>query len=57
MPKLKIVMEHLTTADGVDFVLSQGPNVAATITPQHLIFNRNGEDSVVAVVVVGEGHE
>ena len=40
-PKLKIVFEHITTSDAADFVLSQGKNVAATITPQHLLFNRN----------------
>ena len=40
-PKLKLVLEHITTADAADFVLAQGDNVAATITPQHLLFNRN----------------
>jgi dihydroorotase len=40
-PALKIVFEHITTADAVDFVNASGPNVAATITPQHLILNRN----------------
>lgn len=40
-PSLKIVCEHITTADAADFVLSQGEQVAATITPQHLLFNRN----------------
>lgn len=40
-PKLKVVFEHITTSDAADFVLSQGKNVAATITPQHLLFNRN----------------
>ncbi|RUO74751.1 dihydroorotase [Pseudidiomarina sediminum] len=40
-PKLKLVLEHITTADAVDFVVSQGENVAATITPQHLLMNRN----------------
>jgi dihydroorotase len=38
---LKIVLEHVTTADAVDFVSEAGPNVAATVTPQHLIINRN----------------
>jgi dihydroorotase len=38
---LKIVLEHVTTADAIDFVLAAGPNVAATVTPQHLIINRN----------------
>ena len=40
-PALKIVFEHITTADAVDFVIARAPNVAATITPQHLILNRN----------------
>jgi dihydroorotase len=40
-PALRIVVEHVTTAEAVDFVKSQGPNVAATITPQHLLYNRN----------------
>ncbi|MFT6407317.1 MAG: dihydroorotase [Arenicella sp.] len=38
---LKIVFEHITTADAADFVLSGGKNLAATITPQHLLLNRN----------------
>jgi len=38
-PELKIVLEHITTADAVDFVNSG--RVAATITPQHLMINRN----------------
>jgi dihydroorotase len=40
-PALRIVFEHITTADAVAFVESAGPNVAATITPQHLVINRN----------------
>ena len=40
-PTMKIVMEHITTSDAADFVLAQGNQVAATITPQHLMFNRN----------------
>jgi dihydroorotase len=40
-PALKMVFEHITTADAADFVLAQGPNVAATVTPQHLHINRN----------------
>jgi len=39
-PQLKTVMEHITTSDAVEFVLS-ADNIAATITPQHLLFNRN----------------
>jgi dihydroorotase len=40
-PGLKAVFEHVTTADAVDFVLSEGPNLAATVTPHHLHINRN----------------
>jgi dihydroorotase len=40
-PALKIVFEHITTAEAVAFVEAAGPNVAATVTPQHLILNRN----------------
>jgi len=41
LPALKIVLEHVTTADAVAFVEGAAPNVAATVTPQHLIINRN----------------
>ena len=40
-PALKIVFEHITTSDAVDFVRASGPQVAATITPHHLHINRN----------------
>jgi len=40
-PDLKIVFEHITTKDAVDFVLESSANVAATITPHHLLANRN----------------
>jgi len=40
-PTLKIVFEHITTKDAVDFVTEASANVAATITPQHLLLNRN----------------
>ena len=40
-PGLKIVLEHITTAEAADFVHSAPATVAATITPQHLIINRN----------------
>ncbi len=40
-PKLKIVFEHVTTMEAVQFVDSAGSTVAATITPQHLLYNRN----------------
>ncbi len=39
-PQLRVVLEHITTADAVQFVLG-AHNTAATITPQHLLFNRN----------------
>jgi dihydroorotase len=40
-PELKVVLEHITTSDAAQFVLEQDRNIAATITPQHLLFNRN----------------
>lgn len=40
-PELKIVFEHVTTAEATAFVEGSGPNVGATVTPQHLILNRN----------------
>jgi dihydroorotase len=40
-PALKVVFEHITTADAVAFVEAGGPNLAATITPHHLAINRN----------------
>jgi dihydroorotase len=40
-PDLKIVFEHITTKEAAEFVEQAGPNVAATITVQHLAYNRN----------------
>ncbi|MBN1007316.1 dihydroorotase [Amphritea pacifica] len=40
-PQLKVVFEHITTADAAHFVQDASDNVAATITPQHLLLNRN----------------
>jgi dihydroorotase len=40
-PGLRVVMEHVTTRDGVDYVTAGGPDIAATITTHHLIINRN----------------
>ncbi|WP_159980631.1 MULTISPECIES: dihydroorotase [unclassified Novosphingobium] len=40
-PALKIVLEHITTAEAAAFVAGSGPQIGATITPQHLIINRN----------------
>ncbi|VAW52998.1 Dihydroorotase, partial [hydrothermal vent metagenome] len=40
-PELKIVFEHITTKDAVDYVLAENAYTAATITPQHLLYNRN----------------
>jgi dihydroorotase len=39
-PRLRIVLEHVTTVAGVEFVRAQGARVAATLTPQHLLLNR-----------------
>ena len=41
VPGLKMILEHVTTADGVDFVRDAGDNMAATITTHHLFINRN----------------
>ena len=40
-PDLKIVLEHITTKHAVDFIMDQMDNIAATITPHHLLYNRN----------------
>lgn len=40
-PNLKVVLEHITTADAADFVRSASDKVAATITAHHLLYNRN----------------
>lgn len=41
LPELKIVLEHVTTAEGIDFVTEASDQVAATITAHHLLLNRN----------------
>lgn len=41
IPNLKVVAEHITTAEMARFVSAAGANVGATITPQHLLLNRN----------------
>ena len=41
LPELRVVMEHITTADGVDYVRGGGATIAGTITVHHLILNRN----------------
>ena len=40
-PELKIVLEHVTSKEGIDFVKSAGNNVGATVTPHHLEIDRN----------------
>ncbi len=40
-PGLRVVFEHITTANAAEFVLSREQNVAATITAHHLLYNRN----------------
>lgn len=40
-PALRLVFEHITSRDAVQFVMAAGANVAATITAHHLLFNRN----------------
>ncbi|HTW50449.1 MAG TPA: dihydroorotase [Stellaceae bacterium] len=41
LPELRVVLEHITTAEAVDYVEHGGPNLAATITAHHLMINRN----------------
>ncbi|HEY3912810.1 MAG TPA: dihydroorotase [Stellaceae bacterium] len=41
LPELRIVLEHITTLEAVQYVGEGGPNLAATITPHHLVINRN----------------
>ena len=41
VPELRVVMEHVTTRDGVDYVKSAETGLAATLTTHHLIINRN----------------
>ncbi len=41
VPELRVILEHITTEDSVNFVAESRPGVAATITPQHLLFDRN----------------
>ncbi len=40
-PTLRLVLEHITTQEAAQFVMAGNQNLAATITPQHLLFNRN----------------
>jgi len=40
-PGLRVIMEHITTRDGVDYVRGGGPDIAGTLTVHHLILNRN----------------
>ena len=41
IPGLRVVMEHITTRDGADYVREGGPDISATITTHHLVINRN----------------
>ncbi|MFZ1467647.1 MAG: dihydroorotase [Paracoccaceae bacterium] len=41
LPQLRVVMEHITTAEGADYAAAGGANLGATITTHHLIINRN----------------
>jgi dihydroorotase len=40
-PALRVVLEHVTTLDAVEYVTAAGPNVAATVTAHHLLYDRN----------------
>src|SRR5690606_2886276 len=41
LPELRVVFEHITTRQAAQFVAEAGDNVGATVTPQHLLMNRN----------------
>ncbi len=41
LPELRVVFEHITTKDAAEFVAAAPANIAATLTPQHLLYNRN----------------
>ena len=41
LPGLRVVFEHITTKDAAEFVMSAPDTIAATLTPQHLLYNRN----------------
>jgi dihydroorotase len=51
VPTLKVVMEHITTADATHFVAGAPANVAASVTPQHMLLNRNALFAVSGVHV------
>jgi dihydroorotase len=55
VPDLRVVMEHITTADAAEFVARAPSNVAATITPQHMLLNRNALFVVRACPAWGSG--
>jgi hypothetical protein len=55
LPNLKVVMEHITTADAAEFVAAAPANIAATITPQHMLLNRNALFAVSAFSLVVSG--
>jgi dihydroorotase len=41
LPSLRVVFEHITTQDAAEFVMNAPDTIAATLTPQHLLYNRN----------------
>ena len=47
MTSLKMVMEHVSTREAVEYVQSTPPNVRATITCHHLLYNRNGQSTIL----------
>lgn len=51
LPDLKIIMEHITTKQGVEFVLNGGENIGGTITPQHLLYNRNSRSLSPTLII------
>jgi dihydroorotase len=41
VPQLRVVLEHITTREAAEFVMAAPPTVAASVTPQHILLNRN----------------
>ena len=41
LPELRVVLEHITTRDAAELVAAGPPTLAATVTPQHMLLNRN----------------
>lgn len=52
LPDLRVVLEHISTRQAVEFVQSASANVAASITPQHMLLNRNALFQVILLRIM-----